>query len=189
VTELARRLAAGEVRGLSDLGHLLARADHGLWSVPTPAHPGPPADTVGAAREVAQALSRLFGVTVLDCGHGLTAAAPVLTDAHAVVIATPATVDGVRSTRVALERQLMTRGGADPGRIVIVLTSITPRPEVADVPRAVGVLEALGVPVVHLGFDRQLACGGVIQPRRLAGPTVVAVTRVAALTLRRAQPR
>ncbi|MFC5058564.1 cellulose synthase operon protein YhjQ/BcsQ [Saccharothrix xinjiangensis] len=188
VTVLARRLLAGEVLGMADLEPLLGAAGPGLWSVPAPVRPGPAADAVSAAREVGRSLSRHFGVTVLDCGHGMVLPAPVLVEAHAVVVAAPATLDGVRSTRVVLDRLHAAPGVVDLGRVVVVLSSLNDRSEGVDLDRARRAVGVLGVPVVHLGFDRHLAGGGVVDVRRLAEPTVVSATRVAALALKRARP-
>ena len=188
VTVLARRLEAGTVHGMADLEPLLGVAGHGLWSIPAPAHPGAAAGTVTAAREVGRTLSRYFGVTVVDCGHGLTVPTPVLIEAHTIVVAAPATIDGVRSTRAALDRLHLGPGVIDLNRVVVVLSSLNDRSEGVDLKRATRALSVLDVPVAHIGFDRHLAGGGVLDVRKLAEPTVVSATRVAALALRRATP-
>ncbi|WP_433260119.1 MinD/ParA family ATP-binding protein [Actinosynnema sp. CS-041913] len=182
VTVLARRAANGDIRSMADLAPMLGVAGHGLWSVPAPAQPAPAAGAVGAARDVGVGLSRYFGVTVLDCGHGLVLPTPVLLEAHAVVVATPATIDGIRSTRAALDRV------TDLSRYVVALTSLNDRSEGVDLRRACRAMGVLGVPVAHVRFDRHLAGGGVIDVRKLAEPTVVAATRIAAMALGRAKP-
>jgi septum site-determining protein MinD len=188
VTVLAKLLLAGKVNGMADLEPMLGTAGSGLWSVPAPVRPGAHRDTVTAAREVGRALSRHFGTTLLDCGHGMTLPAPVLGEAHAIVVAAPATIDGVRSTRAALDRFHGAPGGIDLSRVVVVLSSLNDRSEGVDLDRARRALDVLGVPVVHLGFDRHLAGGGVVDVRKLAEPTVVAATRVAALAMKQARP-
>jgi MinD-like ATPase involved in chromosome partitioning or flagellar assembly len=188
VTVLARHLRAGTVHGITEIEPLLGVAGHGLWSVPAPLFPGTPADTVTAASDVAKALSRHFGMTVLDCGQGLTVPAPLLAEAHAVVVVAPATIDGVRSTRTALDRLHAAPGVVDLDRVVIVLSSLNNRSEGVNLTRARRAMDVLGVPVVHLGFDRHLASGGAVDVRMLAEPTVMSATRVAALALKLARP-
>jgi MinD-like ATPase involved in chromosome partitioning or flagellar assembly len=188
VTVLAKLLLAGKVNGMADLEPMLGAAGPGLWSVPAPMRPGAPIDTVTAAREVGRSLSRYFGTTVLDCGHGLTLPTPVLGEAHAIVIAAPATIDGVRSTRAALDRFHGAPGVVDLRRVVVALSSFNDRSEGVDLDRARRALDVLGVPVAHIGFDRHLACGGVVDVGRLAEPTVVSATRVAALAMKQARP-
>lgn len=183
VTVLAKAVQAGKVKTMADLQPLLAGAGDGLWCAPAPVHPEAAVATVATARDVSRALSRYFGVSVLDCGHGLTIPTPVLLEAHCIVMAAPATIDGLRSTRAALDRR-----GLDLERVVVVLTSLNDRTEGVDLRQATRAMEVLGVPVVRLGYDRHLAAGGVLDVARLGEPTVLSATRLAAWALRRARP-
>ena len=137
-----------------------------------------------------RALSRLFGVCVTDCGQGIDspATASVRSEAHAVVLVTPATAEGMRSTC-----ELLGRFGPAPRqvppRVVVALNTLSPAAvrglRESEARKA---FEWFGVPVVRLPYDRHLAAGGPITPSAISETTLVAVTRLAGLALARAQP-
>ncbi len=135
-------------------------------------------------RDVARDVARLVAVTVLDCGTGMTTATTqaVLSDAHAVVVAAPATPDGVRTTLAALA-QVNT---AALGRVLVVLTS-THRDSALDGGQAQAAFHRLGVPMVTIPYDRHIASGAVLDPQHVAESTALAATRVAAWSLTRAR--
>jgi MinD-like ATPase involved in chromosome partitioning or flagellar assembly len=173
---LAPRLLAA--RGVGELDPLLPRTAVGLWMLPG-APGGPPA----VARDVTRALSRFFAVCVTDCGRGLEGpgTAEVLAEAHAAVLVAPATPDGVRSTRAGLSRL----PAALLSRVAVVLSTADRGGRAAlDLGAARAALAATGAPVVVLPYDRHLAAGTPIAPKRLAEATTVEATRLAGYALR-----
>jgi MinD-like ATPase involved in chromosome partitioning or flagellar assembly len=194
---LAWRLGVEDPQGLAELGPalldgrgnvhtLLPRSPAGLWVLPGVSANAAPVP-VTAARDVARAMSRWFAVTVADCAAGLTdpATTAVLGDAHATVLVCPATLDGVRSARVALDRTAARGNPGVTGRTVVVLVSQS-RDEVVGVRAAVAAVSVHGALGIHLPFDRHLAAGGPLQLRRLGEAGRSVATSVAALTLARA---
>ena len=175
----ALRTASGQ--SLGSIERLLPRTSRGLWVAP-----GSSGAQHQLARDVTRALSRLFAVAVLDCGTGLNAPATsaVLSDAHSVVVVTPATPDGVRTTADALARI-----GPGPLQHVVVALNAADQQGVATLKRgpAEALFSRLGLPVVVLPYDRHVASGGTIDPGRLAEPTITAGSRLAAWSLRRSR--
>ncbi|MBK0866302.1 MAG: chromosome partitioning protein [Saccharopolyspora sp.] len=175
----ALRTASGQ--SLGSIERLLPRTSRGLWVAP-----GSSGAQHQLARDVTRALSRLFAVAVLDCGTGLNAPATsaVLSDAHSVVVVTPATPDGVRTTADALARI----GPAALQHVVVALNAADQQ-GVATLKRgpAEALFSRLGLPVVVLPYDRHVASGGTIDPGRLAEPTITAGSRLAAWSLRRSR--
>jgi MinD-like ATPase involved in chromosome partitioning or flagellar assembly len=173
---LAPRLLAA--RGIGELDPLLSSTPVGLRMLP--GAPGAPPTTT---RDVTRALSRFFAICVTDCGRGLDApgTAEVLGEAHAVVLVAPATPDGVRSTSAGLTR-------LPPGllpRVVVVLSTADRGGRAAlDLGAARRALAGTGAPVVVLPYDRHLAAGTPIVPKRLAEATTVEATRLAGYALR-----
>ncbi len=136
-------------------------------------------------RAVMVALRRYFGVTVVDCetlpGE---VARTALDTAHARVLVTPATVEGVASTRAVLD-WLATLPRAAAGRTVVVLTATSPHTSI-DVKAAAEYLQGTGATALTLPYDRHLAAGGTVSTRLLATGTRRAATRLAAEVLGRA---
>ncbi|ALG14566.1 chromosome partitioning protein [Kibdelosporangium phytohabitans] len=180
LAELAQGLMAASSRNLADVARLLPRTPSGLWVVP-----GGSAGQRTIARDVTRALSRLFAVAVLDCGTGmqLPETTEVLADAHAVLVVTPATPDGVSSTVSALS-------GVQPGalqRVVIALNATDPHGHATlKSGPAREAFQRMGVPVVELPYDRHVAAGAVIDPGKIAETTFVAAANLAAWALHRA---
>lgn len=171
---------------LDNLRQILPRTSTGLWLLPGGAPTQPE-----LCRDVTRALSRLFGVCVTDCGRGLDspAAASVLPEAHAVVLAAPATPDGVRSTCEMLGRFAGPESRRLLARVVVVLNTQSPAARRAlRESEARKALEWLGVPVVRLPYDRHVAGGGPITPSAVSEAMLVEATRLAGLALARAQP-
>ncbi|MPZ64138.1 MAG: chromosome partitioning protein [Pseudonocardiaceae bacterium] len=185
LAELGPQLLASRAGNLQALERLLPRTETGLWVLPGGA-PGRPQ----AARDVTRALSRLFPVCVTDCGRGMDSPATVevLSEAHAVVIVSPATPDGMRSTCDALDRVAGAGRAESLSRVVVVLNAASRDGHAAL--REGAAREALGryrVPVVTLPHDRHLAAGAPIDPGRVGEATVVEATRLAGEALARAR--
>lgn len=160
----------------------LAQTDAGVWAL------GGTEDRFGQVnledyRTATNLLARFFGVTVTDCGAGLTGDLHegILADAHAQVMVTPATPDGAISARRALDmlatahRELATR------TIVVFVTHAAGAG--IDLNRAIAMMPSWCPRVEHLAFDRHLADGSLIDASRLAEPTRVAALRIAAASL------
>ncbi|MEU7030792.1 MinD/ParA family protein [Streptomyces sp. NPDC046275] len=132
-----------------------------------------------AYERVLVALRRYFAVTVVDCETLPAEVARVaLSAAQARVLTSPATLEGVNSTRVVLQWMQ----GLAPHVIagtVVVLTEQTPHSGV-DLDTATHELGSTGARVHVLPYDRHLAAGGAIRTELLAPPTGQAVTRIAA---------
>jgi MinD-like ATPase involved in chromosome partitioning or flagellar assembly len=181
---LTGRLAAGD-----QIERAVPRHPGGLWVLPGP----PPESAAGipptGPLECARVLSRHFGVTVIDCGAGLSSRTnlAVLADAHAVLLVTHATIDGVRSAELGL-RQLGASLDGFGGRAVAVLVSMNPRTEGLDLTAAQAALAPYAADVIRLPYDRHLAAGGSIQPDQLAATSTVLATVLAAAALRLSLP-
>ena len=128
-------------------------------------------------------IARFFGVTVIDCGAGLSGdlQQEVLGGAHAHVLVTPATPDGALSARRALDWL------ADAHAEVAVRTAVVFVAHASDAgvdyDRAARTLPPWVADLIRLGFDRHLADGSVIDPARLAEPSRVTALRTAARAL------
>jgi MinD-like ATPase involved in chromosome partitioning or flagellar assembly len=139
-------------------------------------------------RNAMGALARFFAVTVTDAGAGLSNLNQgMLAVSHAVVLVTPATVDGVLSAGEAM--QWLAAGPLAPltRRTTVVLTGLSPESSVVDLDRATRALTGAGAEVVALPFDRHLAVGAAIDPFLLGSTTRSAAMRVAAISLTQAQ--
>ncbi|MQA13418.1 MAG: chromosome partitioning protein [Pseudonocardiaceae bacterium] len=184
LAELGPQLLAARGSDLRSLEQLLPRTPAGLWLLP-----GGAQGRTRVARDVTRALSRLFPVCVTDCGRGMDAPATVevLSEAHAVVVVTPATPDGVRSTCDALDRVAGADRAGSLDRVVVALNTISRDGRAAL--RDGAAYEALGryqVPVVMLPHDSHLAAAAPIDPGQLGEDTVVEATRLAGQALARA---
>lgn len=200
---LPLRLGVPDGRSLADLAHAglgtasfqevepyLARSGERLWALP--GWPGQVCESAGDGtavyRSAGLSLSRFFGVTIIDCGTELQADTlrAVLASAHAHVFVAPATTSGAKGVSRAHTRL---RQLDLIQRTVVVFTVRTrhgrPSPEVASVRQA---LRRAGSDAMVLGFDRHLAVGTTIAPRRLAYPTRIATIDLAANVIRRALP-
>ena len=180
-TRLSALAPVSQSGDLASLSQVLPRTSRGLWVAPGEfqGHPDLP-------RDVARGLSRLFAVELLDCGNGMATPAvnAVLADSHVVVVAVPATPDGVRATSAALSRV----SPAALQRVVVALNAVDERASaVLRWKAARERFERMGVPVVAVPHDRHVAAGGVIAPDRLAEPTILAGSRLAAWALGRAR--
>jgi MinD-like ATPase involved in chromosome partitioning or flagellar assembly len=178
---LAPRLLAAQGADLRELGQLLPRTATGLWVLPGGA-PGQPR----LARDVTRVLSRLFAICVTDCGQGDSQATrEVLAEAHAVVVVTSSTPDGLRVTCAALDRVAGGDRAASLSRVVIALVrSNTGALRDAS---AHGMSARYGVPVVTIPHDRHLATAAAITPSQVGTQTLVETTRLAALAWARAR--
>lgn len=169
---------------LASLAQVLPRTEPGVWVLPGEV-PGQPRQV----RNVTRALSRLFAVCVTDCGPISTpSTSDVLAVAHTVVVAAPATPDGVHSTYSALV-EMSARRGVPMSRIVVVLNAVSRH--------GIGALRArdaqeafrrLGARVVSVPHDRHLAAGAPIDVTRIGGATLREVTRLAGHALACADP-
>ncbi|MCX9193766.1 hypothetical protein C3Y87_20780 [Carbonactinospora thermoautotrophica] len=156
----------------------LGRTEHGLW-VATGSKKAETDPLDGDSyRAALSALTRFFAVAIIDCGVGTTSPvnAAVLTDAHAIALVTPATVDGVLSAHRALKSLRNSQSAHLLARIMVVLTSASPQTPKLDV----SAVTRHGVPLVRIPHDRHLAAGTVIHPRLLAAATRETVLRITA---------
>lgn len=202
---------SAQTGGLDQLEALVPRTPQGLWMLPAPATdfaegrrsagsasgtdqavpPGLPRE-FGLYRE----FGRFFGVTVFDCGSGLTGPRTQTqgragSSAHAAVLVAAATVDGVRAAHQTLTGlQSRTDQPHEPlAHLMVALVSRTPSTEGLDVRAAVRSLEEFGPSVVHLPYDRHLAAGARVDLTRLAEPTLLAATDLAGRVLGLARQR
>jgi len=160
----------------------LAQTDAGVWALG--GAEGRFADVdLRAYRNAGTLLGRYFGVTVTDCGAGLTGELTngILDDAHAQVLVTPATPDGAISARKALDLLAGTHAEL-AGRTTVVFVTHAAGAGL-DLDRAIRTMPPWLPRVEHLAFDRHLADGSIIDAARLAEPTRVAALRVAAAAL------
>jgi MinD-like ATPase involved in chromosome partitioning or flagellar assembly len=181
---LARELLAVRGGGLAGFARLLPRTGTGLWVLP-----GGAAGQPYLCRDLIRAMSRVFAVCVTDCPRGLDApaTAAVVSEAHALVLVTTATPDGVRLAYQRLAELVAAGYAAAPTRAVVAVTGVDPRAASRDdVARAA--FDRLGVPTVNVPYDRHLAGGAPIVPSHFAEGTTVAATRLAGLALTRARP-
>ncbi|MEV5442164.1 MinD/ParA family protein [Streptomyces sp. NPDC052644] len=134
------------------------------------------------------ALRRYFGVTVVDCETLPAEVARVaLSASQARVLTAPATLEGVSSTYTVLEWMR----GLPPhimAATVVVLTELAPHHGLEH-REAARKLSSMGASVHVLPYDRHLAGGGRLHTGLLAGPTRLAVTRIAADVFRLSQQR
>ncbi|OJF09463.1 nucleotide-binding protein [Couchioplanes caeruleus] len=139
-------------------------------------------------RDRVRFLNRYFAVAVADLGAGMHSATnrTLLADSHAVVLAGTATLDGVLGADAALRRLGEEHGAELLGRSLLVLSTPVEGPLGVDVDAAVAGLARFGTPVLRLPFDRHLALGAAIDPRRIGADTRTAALRIAAAVMDRA---
>ncbi|HSA52030.1 MAG TPA: hypothetical protein VLH10_18230 [Yinghuangia sp.] len=196
---LPRRLGAKEIRwSCSDIAHVIDASTplanvtgylvpfHGGWLLPgsrgrvTRNRLDPKAYYMAMA-----SLRRHFGVTVVDCETLPTEVARLaLSSTQARVLATPATVEGVASTRLVLD-WLDTLDPAMLPTTVVALVHASPDTAL-DTRKALRHLEVRGATVISVPYDRSLAAGGEIRTAGLARDTRDAAARLAAATMDRA---
>lgn len=185
-------LAAAE-RGFQSFGELepyLTRAADRLWILP--GNRGSIGDSPLNAtiyRDAALPLTRFFGITLIDCGSGVTRPLPraVLEGVHAQVLVAPATLEGARSVGRALDWMATTGLSAHVPRTVAVFTVKSPHTRrTLDLDGTSAILADVGVTCLRLDYDRHVASGAPISPPRLAEATSTTAVRLAALTLDRA---
>jgi MinD-like ATPase involved in chromosome partitioning or flagellar assembly len=138
---------------------------------------------------LAVTLSRFFALVVVDCDTlPGELARGALADAHARVLVTPATVEGVVTARTVLDWLAgLGRPELLTGTVVAVVAG-TPH-TVVDLQAATALLTVSGTSVLAVPYDRLLAAGGPIDLTRLAAGTREATTRLAAELLTRAMRR
>lgn len=177
---LADRIRTGRAGGPAETVADLTRTPSGLRVL----SPGPGLTDPAVTTELVRALSRVIGVTLIDCPVGLadSRVQAVVADAHAVIMVAPNTVDGVRSTRDVLAEV----SGAAGRRIVLVITELTA--DASRVHSAQAFIDAVGdgVALVRLPFDRHLIDGGVIDRRKVGEPVRDTAATIASLVLARA---
>jgi hypothetical protein len=140
--------------------------------------PRPPGVDLDRYWSKSAALTRFLGVAVVDGGHDALTVPGHLDGAHSLVLAVPATVDGVRSALAWLE-------DADDGlsrRTVPVLVARAPHHGLRPA-AAVRALSAGGPAATWLRYDPVLATGAPLDLPRLAADTVGAVLHVAGAAL------
>ncbi|MEW2550063.1 type VII secretion protein [Streptomyces sp. NPDC047002] len=199
---LAGRLGAGPVRWttadlagivkpsmrLTDVTGYLVPLDDGGWLLPGSKGDVGARIDVPAYRTVMVALRRYFAVTVVDCESVPGEVARTALDtAHTRVLAAPATVEGVASTRAVLDWMASLPVPVLPSTVV-ALTCVAPH-QVLDTERAAAELRATGAEVIVLPYDRHLAGGGALRTELLGARTRLAATTLAAHALDRAVRR
>ncbi|PWI06259.1 hypothetical protein DIZ27_34560 [Streptomyces sp. NWU339] len=170
---------------LTDVTGYLVPVSDGGWLLPASrGQVGPPLDMT-SYRKVTLALRRYFAVTVVDCETLPGEVARTAMDtAHARVVVSPATAEGVNATRQVLD-WLARLPHSALATTVVALVSGTPD-MLLDDKTAVGHLKEAGVTVVSVPYDRHLAGGGPIRTDLLAHATQQAVLRLAAEVMGRA---
>ncbi|WP_432035677.1 MinD/ParA family ATP-binding protein [Streptomyces cucumeris] len=173
---------------LLDVTGYLVQLPGNAWLLPgSQGQIGAMLDTAAYER-VMVSLRRYFGVTVVDCETLPAEVARVaLSASQARVLVTPATLEGVTSTRAVLEwmrglpRHMITG-------TVVALTELVPHSGI-DLDKAAARLADTGATVRVLPYDRHLAAGGPIRTDRLAHATREAAALLAADAFRRSQQR
>lgn len=181
---LAPGLHTASGQDLTNVAKLLPHTADGLWVAP-----GGSAGQPTLARDITRALSRLFAVAVLDCETGMNtpSTSAVLSDAHAIVIVTPATPDGVRTTSAAVDRIAASQTNA-LRRVVIALNTIDPAGLSAlKLKAAEAAFARYQIPTIAMPYDRHVASGAIIEPGKLSESTFFAASRLAAAALGRAR--
>ncbi len=170
---------------LTDITGYLVPLENGGWLLPAgQGRVGAQLD-VRTYRLVTVALSRYFGVTVVDC-ESLPGdiARTALDTAHGRVLVAPATLEGVAGARTVLDWMAGLPRPALPGTVV-ALNSVSPD-MTTDLKAATRHLQEAGVPVIGIPYDRHLAAGGPVRTELLGQATRESVTGLAAEVLRRA---
>ncbi|MEO3787018.1 MinD/ParA family protein [Actinocorallia sp. B10E7] len=131
--------------------------------------------------------SRYFGISLVDCGPGLTSDLHqgILASSHAQILVAPATVDGALSTRSALDWFLRGTHAHLLQRTLVVMVTHTPHVD-GDLNRSRALLAAEGVPVIHLPYDRHLAAGTAVDPSLLAEASQATAVHLATAAFTRA---
>ncbi|MFC4913017.1 hypothetical protein [Actinomadura gamaensis] len=181
---------AGGFQSFADAEPHLTRVAERLWTLP--GNRGSIGDSpLDAAiyRDTALPLTRFFGITLADCGSGITRPLPraVLEGVHAQVLVAPATSEGARSVGRALDWMAANGLRAHVPRTIAVFTVKSPHTRrTLDLDATSAILADAGVSCLRLDYDRHVASGAPISPPRLAEATSITVTRLAALALDRA---
>jgi MinD-like ATPase involved in chromosome partitioning or flagellar assembly len=199
---LGLRLGANSPTSLVSLGRVprvwqtvdeaercLGRAPSGAWILAGErGTAGPESVMPNAYLGVLHGISRYFAVTVVDAGAGMVTRLnqSVLADAHAIVLATPASIDGVVSARRALE-WVREWGPQRLPQTIVALTAMSPQASDIDMARTIDALAPFGVLPALLPYDRHLATGSTIEPWRLGEQTRDSAVQLAATTLTRAR--
>ncbi|MEF9904018.1 hypothetical protein [Streptomyces sp. P9-A2] len=170
---------------LTDVTGYLVPVSDGGWLLPASrGQVGAPL-AMTAYRKVTLALRRYFAVTVVDCETLPGEVARTAMDtAHARVVVSPATAEGVNATRQVLD-WLARLPHSALATTVVALVSSTPD-TLLDDETAAGHLKEAGVTVVSVPYDRHLAGGGPIRTDLLAHDTRQAVLRLTAEVMGRA---
>ncbi len=131
--------------------------------------------------------SRYFGISLVDCGPGLTSDLHqgILASSHAQILIAPATADGALSTRSALDWFLRSPHAHLLQRTLVVLVTHSPHLD-GDLNRSRALLAADGVPVIHLPYDRHLAAGTSVDPSLLAESSQATAVHLATAAFTRA---
>jgi hypothetical protein len=143
--------------------------------------PRPPAVDIDSYWTTSAVLTRFFSLAVVDGGYEALTAPGYLDRAHAHVLAIPATVDGVRTALAWMAAV----GPEMWRRTVPVLVGHAPDSGLRlDATRRA--LDSAAAPATWLGYDRSLATGSALQPKRLSQQTIDTVLHIAGAALTRA---
>ncbi|MFB9323970.1 AAA family ATPase, partial [Cryptosporangium minutisporangium] len=174
---------------LDDAERCLGRSQSGAWILSGErGSAAPEIVPPNAYLGVLHGISRYFAVTVVDAGAGMVTPLnqSVLADAHAIVLATPASIDGVVSARRALE-WIREWGPHRLPQTLIALTAMSPQAAEIDLNRTAEAFAPYGVVPALLPYDRHLATGSTIEPWRLGERTRNAAVQLAAAALAKAR--
>ncbi|WP_256096946.1 nucleotide-binding protein [Streptomyces agglomeratus] len=180
VADLAQLLKPSML--LTDVTGYLAPVADGGWLLPASQGRIGAQVTLDMYRTVTLALRRYFGVTVVDCEclPGEVARTAMAT-AHARVVVSPVTAEGVNGTRKVLDWLAgLPRGVL--ATTVVALTANSPDTTL-DMKTAAAHLREAGVAVVPIAYDRHLGAGGTIDNTLLGDGTRRAAARLAAEAL------
>lgn len=143
--------------------------------------PRPAGLAVTAYWEASALLTRYFGLAVLDGGAEAISHRQHWEHAHAVLVALPATVDGVRRSGTWLAR-------LDPQlrpKVIPVLVCRSPHSGLRP-GRVLQAFREAGSSAIWLGYDRNLATGDTIVAQWLSASTIQATMLASATALSRA---
>ncbi len=159
---LADLAAAESIDTIGRLAELMGNAQDNLLvlgnGAARPTEPPSTGADADAATRVARTISRFCPVTVYDCGTGM-ASEPTrwtISQAHAAIFVTPATVPGMENALAVANRWPSGDAGHVP--LLVVVTTVD-EGSVLDAGRQAARLGESGIAAVHLGYDRHLAAG------------------------------
>lgn len=112
-----------------------------------------------------------------------------LADAHSQILVSSTSLDALTSTGWALDWLGVREPHGCAARTLVALADPTPDTSgTTDINRTAEAIRETGVAVLRVGYDRHLALGAALDPRRLTRSTRLVSLRLAAEALSRALP-